>query len=201
MLLVITYDEHGGFYDHVAPPGTPRREPKTFAPLIEGGPTFPRVRVPAFVILPFVSAGKTEKTIFDQTSILKTILLHNRDRLGENTLTSFGQRVNEIADLSAVLDLTTPHQNPVPFVRQRPGRPGSRFGELVDFASVLELSASFTSATPSTTPPVTATADGGGERTPSVVTVTERIPTRPEAEDPGDFHIALARMLRPRNVR
>jgi len=200
VLLVITYDEHGGFYDHVAPPGTPRGEPKSFAPLIEGGPTFPGVRVPAFVISPFVSAGKAEKTIFDHTSILKTILLHNRDRLGENTLASFGQRVNEIADLSAALDLTTPRQNPVPFIRRRPGRPASRFGELVDVASVLELSATFTSGTPLTTQPVVATPDGGGERTPRMVTVTERIHTASEVEDPGDFHIALARMLRPRNV-
>jgi phospholipase C len=201
VLLVITYDEHGGFFDHVPPPGTPRGEPKTFAPLIEGGPTFPGVRVPAFVISPFVSAGKAEKTIFDHTSILKTILLHNRDRLGENTLTSFGQRVNEIADLSAVLDLTTPRQNPEPFVRRRPGRPGYRFGELVDFASVLELSSSFVSGTPSTTQPGTATPYVDGQRTPRVITVTERVPTPSEAEDPSDFHMALARMLRPRNVR
>jgi phospholipase C len=202
VLLVITYDEHGGFYDHVPPPGSPRGEPRSVAPLIEGGPTFLGVRVPAFVISPFVSAGRAEKTIFDHTSILKTILLHNRSRLGESTLTSFGPRVNEGSDLSAVLDLTTPRQNPVPFVRRRPSRPPSRFGELVDFSSVLEITDSFSSGPPSFTLPGTATPDvSSGERTPRVITITERLPTPPDPEDPGDFHAALARMLRPRIFR
>ncbi len=201
VLLVITYDEHGGFYDHVPPPGSPKGEPRSIPPLMEGGPTFLGVRVPAFVVSPFVSAGKAEKTIFDHTSILKTILLHNRSRLGENTLTSFGERVNQGNDLSAVFDLTTPRQNPVPFVRRRPSGPPSRFEGLVDFASVLELTSSFASGMPSITLPETATLDGSRERTPRVITITERIPTPPEAEDPGDFHLALARMLRPRILR
>ena len=36
ILLVITYDEHGGFYDHVPPPGTPKGEPRTFAQAASG---------------------------------------------------------------------------------------------------------------------------------------------------------------------
>jgi len=169
------------------------------------------VRVPAFVVSPFVSAGKCEKTVFDHTSILKTILLHNRDRLGESVLSSFGERVNQAADLSATFDLTTPRQNPVPFVRRAPGgRPGTRpgrLGELVDFASVLELSSG------SGLPVLTATGTIFGTlstsetgsissaRTPRVITVTEKVPAVPDADDPGDFHLALARMLRPRNVQ
>jgi len=201
VLLVITYDEHGGFYDHVPPPGSPKGEPRNVPPLIDGGPTFLGVRVPAFVVSPFVSAGKAERTIFDHTSILKTILLHNRSRLGENTLTSFGERVNQGNDLSAVFDLTSPRQSPVPFVRRRPSGPPSRFEGLIDFANVLELSSSFASGVPSITQPDTATLDGSRDRTPRVITITERIPTPPEGEDPGDFHLALARMLRPRILR
>ena len=193
VLLVITYDEHGGFYDHVPPPGTPKGEPTPRAPLIEGGPVYPGVRVPAFVISPFVSAGKADKTSFDHTSILKTILLHNRDRLGASTVQSFGQRVNEGNDISAVLDLTTPRQNPVPFVRRRPGRPlPGRFGHLVDFATVLELTSSFTSGP-------TATPDVGDQRTPRVLTRTERT-TAEGPPEPREYHEALARMLRPRTT-
>ena len=197
VLLVITYDEHGGFYDHVPPPGSPKGEPRNVAPLIDGGPTYLGVRVPAFVISPFVSAGKVEKTIFDHTSILKTVLLHNRTRLGESVLTSFGERVNQANDLSLVLDLAAPRQNPVPFVRRRPDAPPSRFGELVDFANVLELSSPLSVGVPTITTG-TISPDVSAARTPRVMTITERIPTPPEAEDPGDFHLALARMLRPR---
>ena len=198
ILLVITYDEHGGFYDHVPPPGTPKGEQITFGPLIEGGPTHLGVRVPTFVISPFVSAGKIDRTIFDHTSILKTILLHNRGRLAESALASFGQRVNEAHDLSAVLDLTTPRQAPVPFVRRRPGRTPTRFGHLVDFASVLELTSTLTPASTTTTPPVVAT-DSTGERTPRVTLVTERtVPPPSGPPEPRDYHAALAGMLKPR---
>ena len=45
-LLVITYDEHGGFYDHVAPPAVPAGDPSPY-------PTY-GVRVPALVVGPRV---------------------------------------------------------------------------------------------------------------------------------------------------
>jgi phospholipase C len=198
ILLVITYDEHGGFYDHVPPPGTPKGEPISFAPLIEGGPTHLGVRVPTLVVSPFVSSGKIDRTIFDHTSILKTILVHNRERLSESTLTSFGPRVSEANDLSAVLDLTVPRQAPVPFVRRRPGRTPTRFGHLVDLAGVLELSSTLTPTSTTTTPPVVAT-DPTGEPTPRVTLITERAvpPPRGPAE-PRDYHAALAGMLKPR---
>jgi phospholipase C len=201
VLLVITYDEHGGFYDHVPPPGTPKGEPITFAPLIEGGPTHLGVRVPGFVISPLVSSHKIDRTIFDHTSILKTILVHNRGRLAQSTLTSFGQRVNEANDFSAVLDLSTKRPKPVPFVRRRPGRTPPRFGHLVDFASVLELSSTLTPATTTTTPPIVAT-DPSAESTPRVTVVTERtVPPPTGPAEPRDYHAALAGMLKPRRPR
>jgi hypothetical protein len=50
-LLVVIYDEHGGFYDHVPPPLAVPVSPDTNLP-----PTY-GVRVPAFVISPWVSPG------------------------------------------------------------------------------------------------------------------------------------------------
>src|ERR1035438_89236 len=49
-LLLITYDEHGGFYDHVAPP-----------PAVDDDREFQRLglRVPAIVVSPLVAAGST----------------------------------------------------------------------------------------------------------------------------------------------
>ena len=69
-LLIVTYDEHGGFYDHVSPPMA-----------IDDHPEFQRlgVRVPALLISPFVAPGSTSTALlgpdlyFDHTSIMKTI--------------------------------------------------------------------------------------------------------------------------------
>jgi phospholipase C len=69
-LLVIVYDEHGGFYDHVAPPAA-----------TDDHPDFQRlgVRVPALLVSPLVAAGSTSTALlgpdfhFDHTSIMKTI--------------------------------------------------------------------------------------------------------------------------------
>jgi phospholipase C len=69
-LLIVVYDEHGGFYDHVAPP-----------PATDEHPDFQRlgVRVPALLISPLVTPGSSSTALlgpdfrFDHTSIMKTI--------------------------------------------------------------------------------------------------------------------------------
>jgi phospholipase C len=63
-MLIVVYDEHGGFYDHVSPPPA------------QHDPVFPRygVRVPAFVVSPWVDPGTVSHTLFDHTSIIRTIL-------------------------------------------------------------------------------------------------------------------------------
>jgi phospholipase C len=59
--LIVTYDEHGGFADHVAPPTTADGR------AAEG---FDRmgVRVPAFVISPYSKRGHVSSTVFDHSS-------------------------------------------------------------------------------------------------------------------------------------
>ena len=44
-MLVIAYDEHGGFYDHVPPPGRPRRQPADVRPLRRARPGAGRLTV------------------------------------------------------------------------------------------------------------------------------------------------------------
>ncbi len=63
-LLVITYDEHGGFYDHVAPPKT-----------IDERANFEQLgfRVPSLVIGPSVRRGCVNSTQFEHVSVLTTI--------------------------------------------------------------------------------------------------------------------------------
>jgi len=80
-LLIISYDEHGGFYDHVVPPIAEVRS----LPILSGSPAVVSsfkgpmmipygVRVPAFVVSPWVLAGKGPDVTLDHCSILKTIL-------------------------------------------------------------------------------------------------------------------------------
>jgi acid phosphatase len=59
MLVVITYDENGGFWDHVAPPKADRWGPGN--------------RVPALIISPFARMGTVDHTPYDTTSILRFI--------------------------------------------------------------------------------------------------------------------------------
>jgi phospholipase C len=75
-LLVITYDEHGGCYDHITPPDnavSPPAKSKAF------GFDFNRygVRVPAVLISPWIEAGTVHRTKgnvpIDHTSILATL--------------------------------------------------------------------------------------------------------------------------------
>ena len=65
-LFIITYDEHGGFYDHKLPPND--------APPLRGGRRKLGPRVPTFVISPHVERSSVFHTRFDHTSIIATIL-------------------------------------------------------------------------------------------------------------------------------
>ena len=58
-LIIITYDENGGRWDHVAPPVTDKWGPGT--------------RVPAIIISPYAKRGYVDHTQYDTTSILRTI--------------------------------------------------------------------------------------------------------------------------------
>ena len=65
-LLVIVYDENGGFYDHVPPPPAADDEPEMFGRY--------GVRVPAIIVSPWIEPRTVSHTLFDHTSIIKTIL-------------------------------------------------------------------------------------------------------------------------------
>jgi phospholipase C len=121
MLFVITYDEHGGFFDHVAPPGT-RKSPirMTVPPMHPNGPSFYGPRVPALVVSPWVPAGSVDKSVFDHTSIAKTIVLKFLRRQGPTVGEAFptlgSRRLARAAHLGRLLTLDTPRLNvpPVP---------------------------------------------------------------------------------------
>ncbi len=59
MVVVIAYDENGGFWDHVAPPKADRWGPGN--------------RIPAMIVSPFAKMGTVDHTEYDTTSILRLI--------------------------------------------------------------------------------------------------------------------------------
>ncbi|MEZ4445886.1 MAG: alkaline phosphatase family protein [Polyangiaceae bacterium] len=74
--LMLTYDEHGGLYDHVEPP--PACVPDDVAPETEpGDPEKPfdrlGIRVPLIVVSPFAKKHHVSHEIYDHTSILKLV--------------------------------------------------------------------------------------------------------------------------------
>ncbi len=117
-LLVITYDEHGGFYDHVKPPPAAPPADGSGSQLNDSGFTFDLlgIRVPALVVSPLIPAGTVSSTVFDHSSVPATL-----ERLfGFPALTA---RDAAAADLRGLLTLTTPRTDcpttlPGPVARQ-----------------------------------------------------------------------------------
>jgi len=106
-LLIITYDEHGGFYDHVPPVAAVKVSPEML-------PTT-GVRVPCFVISPWVKGGTvfgSNALHFDHTSILKTIAR----RFMSNNPPFMGARYGAAHDLSEVLETQIRPEEFRPFI-------------------------------------------------------------------------------------
>ena len=92
---MITYDEHGGFFDHVEPPAAEDEDPRPEFHAL--GP-----RVPALVISPRVRADVSHD-VFDHTSIIKTCLVRFCRREG-GLIPDMGARVGAANHLGAVLE-------------------------------------------------------------------------------------------------
>jgi phospholipase C len=108
-LLIITYDEHGGCYDHVAPPSATPPDPAK--PPGEMDFLFNRmgVRVPAVLVSPYIKKGtvcRAEGWVpFDHTSILATAF--RAFDLGE----PLTERDKAAPDLGVALSLAKPRKD------------------------------------------------------------------------------------------
>jgi phospholipase C len=85
--IIVTYDENGGFWDHVTPPTGDRFGPGT--------------RVPTLVISPLARKGFIDATTYDSASILSLI----EHRYGLEPLAA---RDAVAADMTAAFDFTQP---------------------------------------------------------------------------------------------
>jgi hypothetical protein len=115
-LLIATYDEHGGFFDHVEPPATPVK--------FEGDMDHYGLRVPTFIVSPYVEPGDVSTQVFDHASILATI---QRAFLGPQA-PDLGPRVSHAADVGSLLGRTAPRTGipPLELPRGTEGRRARR---------------------------------------------------------------------------
>ena len=88
MLVIVTYDENGGFWDHVPPPSGPGW----------GDRWGPGTRIPTLIVSPFAKRGYVDKTPYDTTSILKLIT----KRFGLEPLPGVREKAG---DLTSALEL------------------------------------------------------------------------------------------------
>ena len=69
-ILIINFDEWGGFFDHVAPPVAPIPDADQDVGDSDGLRGF---RIPTLLVSPFARRGYTSHTVYDHTSILRLI--------------------------------------------------------------------------------------------------------------------------------
>ncbi|MEM6996885.1 MAG: alkaline phosphatase family protein, partial [Myxococcota bacterium] len=124
-LLIITYDEHGGFYDHVAPPNDAVDELPEFQQL--------GFRVPSLVVGPHVRKGCVSATRLDHVSLLSTITR----KFG---LTPLNDRVMQTNDVAMAIDpaFIDDPQPPIALPTLRRSRP-ARYRSDVAFGGQTEL--------------------------------------------------------------
>ncbi|MBV9787760.1 MAG: hypothetical protein JOZ51_06290 [Chloroflexi bacterium] len=151
-LLIITYDEHGGLYDSVAPGPAPAPGDNPNYGYNTYGFNFEQygVRVPAIVVSPLIPQGTVDQTVYDHSSVLKTV----EQLFGLNALTQRDAAANSVLSL---LSLTTPRtdcptslNSPAPLLKaatppltvaeqaQRDAEPVPQYGNLVGALQTLK---------------------------------------------------------------
>ena len=113
-VLFSTYDENGGFFDHVppvtAPPGTPGEyitAPGVPDPSVAGGISGPiglGFRVPMTIISPFSRGGFVSSALFDHTSVLRFL----ETRFGAEVPNLSAWRRATVGDMTSAFNFTKP---------------------------------------------------------------------------------------------
>jgi len=103
-LLIWTFDEHGGYYDHVVPPRA--IAPDDIPPNTDGGPTYTGfhqygLRVPCVVVSPWARPNYVSHTVFDHTSICALVE-------AKWNLRALTRRDANASNMLDMLDLSTP---------------------------------------------------------------------------------------------
>jgi phospholipase C len=122
MALLITYDEEGGFFDHLVPPTPPQSRAEglstvaTTNEIFPGNPSHPTgpygfgMRVPMLIVSPWTRGGSVNSQAFDHTSLIRFLearFAHHRPDLIETNITPWRRAV--AGDLTSAFDFRTPN--------------------------------------------------------------------------------------------
>src|SRR5580704_1014467 len=130
-VLLVTYDENGGFFDHVPPvtppPGTPGEyvtAPAVPDPTVVGSPAITGpiglgVRVPTLIISPFSRGGFVSSDLFDHTSVLRFL----ETRFGAEVPNLSAWRRATVGDLTSAFNFKKPDQSIPNLPSTLPGDP------------------------------------------------------------------------------
>jgi phospholipase C len=115
-VLFLTFDENGGFFDHVppttAPPGTPGEyvtaaavpDPTSAGTPVISGPIGLGFRVPMLIISPFGRGGLVSSDLFDHTSVLRFL----ETRFGAEVPNLSAWRRATVGDMTSALNFKAP---------------------------------------------------------------------------------------------
>src|SRR6266436_5739002 len=118
-VLFVTYDENGGFFDHVSPVTPPLgtageyvTAPAVPDPTVMGSPPIPGpiglgFRVPTLIISPFSRGGFVSSDLFDHTSVLRFL----ETRFGAEVPNLSAWRRAAVGDLTSALNFKKPDQS------------------------------------------------------------------------------------------
>jgi phospholipase C len=118
-VLFITYDENGGFFDHVAPVTAPLGTPGEFVtapafpdPTVIGSPAITGpiglgFRVPMLIVSPFSRGGFVSSDLFDHTSVLRFL----ETRFGAEVPNLSAWRRATVGDMTSAFNFKKPDQS------------------------------------------------------------------------------------------
>ena len=126
-VVLVTYDENDGFFDHMVPPTVPptagqgQSTVATTNEIFPGNTTYPPgpyglgARVPMIVVSPWSKGGYVNSQLFDHTSIIQFIEQRfgpGRGDLPESNISAWRRAV--CGDLTTAFNFKTPNAAPVP---------------------------------------------------------------------------------------
>ena len=100
-VFMLTYDENGGFFDHLPPPVPPPGTPGEF---VQGQPIGLGVRVPMILVSPWSRGGYVCSQVFDHTSIIR--FLETWTGVRESNLSPWRRKI--CGDLTGAFDFKRP---------------------------------------------------------------------------------------------
>jgi phospholipase C len=118
-VLFVTYDENGGFFDHMAPVTAPPNTPGEYVtapavpdPTVIGSPAIAGpiglgFRVPMLIISPFSRGGFVSTDLFDHTSVLRFL----ETRFGAEVPNLSAWRRQTVGDLTSAFNFKKPDQS------------------------------------------------------------------------------------------